>query len=134
MLLADVVNDCLEWLSARLLTELERPGDGGRHEARIGDRTEVDEVHAVGEVVEQLSRDPWCRRVFPVPPGPVSVMSRTSRRRSTSAATARSRPTNDVRSRWKVGPSGIKRSDGRELVRQAIDHELVEMLGSLEIL
>ena len=30
--------------------------------------------------------------------------------------------------------AGIKRSDGRNSSGQAIDHELVEMLGSLEIL
>ena len=57
MLLTEVVDDCLERLSARLVPELERPSDGGRHEAWIGDRTEVDEVHAVGVAVAQVSRD-----------------------------------------------------------------------------
>ena len=75
-------------------------------------------------------------RVLPVPPGPVSVSSRTSSRRSSSAtaASSRSRPISGVG--WTgrfVGRFSSVRSAGNSFA-QPVDHELREPLRPRQVL
>ena len=73
------------------------------------------------------------RRVLPAPPGPVSVTSADSASRRSSISSSRSRPTKLV-SRFGRFPAGLVGSGERREVRgQALDHELVEWLGAIQV-
>ena len=69
----------------RDLPEEERP---------FGDRSELDPGGAIAEVIARMTSA--ARRVFPLPPAPVSVTSRPVASRSHTTAISRSRPTKDV--------------------------------------
>lgn len=77
--------------------DAERLGNGGDNGLGIEDGREVDEPYPVLEVRERLGCHLQASLFFPVPPGPVSVSSRTpsSIRRLTSD-TCSSRPMNFV--------------------------------------
>ncbi len=90
-----------ELLRRRTVGELaEIQGVGDRRHDKIGitDRCQGDEDRAVGECRLQFGRRLDASRVLPTPPGPVSVTSRISGRRSRAhtAARSRSRPISGV--------------------------------------
>ena len=72
-------------------------------ERRVAKRGEPDPEHAGLELGTSSAAASIASRVFPEPPGPVSVTSRAPLRTSaTTSATSRSRPTNDARRPWQV--------------------------------
>ena len=115
-----------------------RAGGGAQREAardlghdprRVLEPRERDEGDSPAKSARTSSATRIARRVLPVPPGPVSVTSLTSRLRSSSRIAARSpsRPTSDVRVEGSglklvatLGPRGATSgsSQAREVVRQ----------------
>ena len=101
--------------------EVQRLSDAGPDVLGAGDRGQRDEVHPVREPLDDLSRD--CAtpsRVFPDPPGPVSVTSRTSlvHQRATRSATSERRPSSGVvaAGRLEIVPTDF--SGGKSAVRR----------------
>lgn len=130
----EVVDHCLEDRPTRLLPELERLGDGGRHEARIGDRAQIDEVHAVRLAVELPSRDLQREACLP-------CSSRSGQREESCLAEKLPElgnltltPNERCSLGRKVRLPGIECSDGREDVKQAVHHQLIQMLRPLDVL
>ena len=75
-------------------------------------------------------------RVFPVPPGPVSVTARTSdrRRSSTTSATSRSRPTSGVGCTGRFVGRFSKRPERREPLGETLEHQLEQALRLGQVL
>ena len=103
---------------------------------RVAQRREIDEEDAIGIAVESLGRRSACAsRVLPVPPGPVSVTSRTP---SVQGAAARgylpSRPMSGVGWTWQVrrDAAAASRSGGKS-VREPGRDELEDPSGSMQI-
>ena len=99
------------------------------------DRGQLDQEHAVLEVVQQVGRDLEARRVFPVPPGPVSVTSRDA-----VPAAARARPPARARARAarSAGPAGcgagVQRPSGGKSAGRSGADELEDALGPGQVL
>ena len=97
-----------------------------------GSRTGASWTKAAPLANRSLRPPASCRasRVLPVPPGPSSVRSRTSSRVSSApvSASSRSRPTKAFGTCREAREPVVERVQRRELVRQAVDLELVELL------
>ena len=83
--LTDVARHHLLCRGVTVERDTEHAGHRRQDEDRGPDLAEVHEVHAVREVVAQLSGDRGRNRVFPAPPGPVTV----TRRAPTSVISSR---------------------------------------------
>ncbi len=118
----------------RLDADVRGTSDRRRNEISVAQRRKIDEPAAVRITFQKVCRDLQRDARFPMPPEPMIVRRRCFARRAAISATSRSRPTNEVT--WSgrlfgVTSSGAKRR--KRLVEVRRD-ELVDLLGSSEIL
>jgi hypothetical protein len=131
---AEMIGERVNQVPAGLLAHHQRPGNRRRHQARIRDRAQIGQVHAVGEAPELVRRD----------------LQRQPR--LADAARARegeqARPLEQGRDLlhlmlaaderaplWgQIAQAGIESADRGEGVGEAIDKQLVEVLGLFDVL
>ena len=107
---------------------------GRADERRVGKGRQVDEVHAVGESVPHLGRDPDRQPRLAGASGAGQGQQAAGRQQPRTASISWRRPTKLVGSRWQGDPHHRATPERREVVGQALDDQLDQAFWLVEVL